>query len=42
LVTILVWAVIIGLLSLGAIVAAHGFTAAVQRAVAHDSSPSRT
>ena len=38
----LVWAVVIGLLSLGAIVAAHGFTTAVQSAVKNDWSPPRT
>lgn len=38
---ILVWSVVIGLLSLGAIVAAHGFTTAVQSAVTGDPSPPR-
>jgi hypothetical protein len=39
---ILAWAVLIGLLSLGAIVASHGFTSAVQdRFVQDDRSPAR-
>lgn len=38
---ILVWAVLIGLLSLGAIVASHGFTAMVQTLVQNDHSPAR-
>ncbi len=38
---ILVWSVVIGLLSLGAIVAAHGFTYAVQTVVQGDRSPPR-
>lgn len=38
---ILVWAVLIGLLSLGAIVASHGFTTAVQSLVQNDQSPAR-
>lgn len=38
---ILFWAVVIGLLSVGAIVAAHGFTAAVQNSVSNDPSPPR-
>lgn len=38
---ILVWAVVIGLLSLGAIVASHGFTYAVQTVVQDDRSPPR-
>lgn len=38
---ILAWAVLIGLLSLGAIVASHGFTTAVQSLVQDDRSPAR-
>lgn len=38
---ILVWAVMIGLLSLGAVVAAHGFAVAVQSTVVNDTSPPR-
>ena len=38
---ILAWAVLIGLLSLGAIVAAHGFASAVQSVVQDDRSPPR-
>jgi len=39
---IMFWAMVIGLLSVGAIVAAHGFTAAVQSSVTNDWSPPRT
>lgn len=38
---ILVGAMVIGLLSLGAIVAAHGFTYAFQSTVVNDTSPPR-
>lgn len=39
---IVVWAFVLGLLSLGAVVASHGFTAAVQGMLKNDPSPPRT
>lgn len=39
---IVVWAFVLGLLSLGAVVASHGFTSAVQAMLKSDPSPPRT